>query len=136
MYTTREVKLGNLTLGGNNPVWVQSMTNTDTRDAEATLAQLRALADAGCDIVRCSVYDEACAKAVRTIVDGSPVPVVADIHFNHRLAIAAAENGIHKLRINPAPTAGSRTRTTLSWRNAKSVQTQRSVPRSGRCLVM
>ena len=58
MYMTREVKLGNLTLGGNNPVWVQSMTNTDTRDAEATLAQIRALADAGCDIVRCSVYDD------------------------------------------------------------------------------
>ena len=106
MYTTREVKLGNLTLGGNNPVWVQSMTNTDTRDAQATLAQIRALADAGCDIVRCSVYDEDCARAVRTIVDGSPVPVVADIHFNHRLAIAAAENGIHKLRINPGNIGG------------------------------
>ncbi|MBR3764598.1 MAG: flavodoxin-dependent (E)-4-hydroxy-3-methylbut-2-enyl-diphosphate synthase, partial [Clostridia bacterium] len=106
MYTTREVHLGPLTLGGNHPVWVQSMTNTDTRDAAATLAQIRALADAGCDIVRCSVYDEACAKAVRTLVDGSPVPVVADIHYNHRLAIAAAENGIHKLRINPGNIGG------------------------------
>jgi len=106
MYMTREVKLGSLTLGGSNPVWVQSMTNTDTRDAQATLAQIRDLAAAGCDIVRCSVYDEDCAKAVRTIVDGSPVPVVADIHFNHRLAIAAAENGIHKLRINPGNIGG------------------------------
>ena len=101
MYETRMVRVGNLTLGGHNPVWVQSMTNTDTRDAQATLAQIRALAKAGCDIVRVSVYDEDCARAVRTLVDGSPVPLVADIHFNHRLAIAAAENGIHKLRINP-----------------------------------
>ena len=105
-YLTREVKLGALTLGGSHPVWVQSMTNTDTRDAAATLAQIRALADAGCDIVRCSVYDEDCAKAVRTLVDGSPVPLVADIHLNHRLAIAAAENGIHKLRINPGNIGG------------------------------
>ena len=106
MYETRMVRVGNLTLGGHNPVWVQSMTNTDTRDAQATLAQIRALAKAGCDIVRVSVYDEDCARAVRTLVDGSPVPLVADIHFNHRLAIAAAENGIHKLRINPGNIGG------------------------------
>ena len=108
MYKTREVRLGKLTLGGEHPVWVQSMTNTDTRDAEVTLAQVRALADAGCDIVRCSVYDEACARVIRTIVDGSPVPIVADIHFNHRLAIAAVENGIHKLRINPGNIGGEK----------------------------
>ena len=106
MYETRMVRVGNLTLGGHNPVWVQSMTNTDTRDAQATLAQIRALAKAGCDIVRVSVYDEDCARAVRTLVDASPVPLVADIHFNHRLAIAAAENGIHKLRINPGNIGG------------------------------
>ena len=106
MYETRMVRVGNLTLGGHNPVWVQSMTNTDTRDAQATLGQIRALAKAGCDIVRVSVYDEDCARAVRTLVDGSPVPLVADIHFNHRLAIAAAENGIHKLRINPGNIGG------------------------------
>lgn len=68
MYKTREVRLGKLTLGGEHPVWVQSMTNTDTRDAEATLAQIRALADAGCDIVRCSVYDEACARAILSLI--------------------------------------------------------------------
>ena len=106
MYETRMVRVGNLTLGGHNPVWVQSMTNTDTRDAQATLGQIRALAKAGCDFVRVSVYDEDCARAVRTLVDGSPVPLVADIHFNHRLAIAAAENGIHKLRINPGNIGG------------------------------
>ena len=76
MYETRMVRVGNLTLGGHNPVWVQSMTNTDTRDAQATLGQIRALAKAGCDIVRVSVYDEDCARAVRTLVDGSPVQPV------------------------------------------------------------
>ncbi len=103
---TRPVKLGRLTLGSGNPVWVQSMTNTDTRDVPATLQQIRQLADAGCDIVRVSVYDEECARAVRQLVDGSPVPLVADIHFNHRLAIMAAENGISKLRINPGNIGG------------------------------
>jgi len=103
---TRPVKLGRLTLGGGQPEWVQSMTNTDTRDVPATLQQIRQLADAGCDIVRVSVYDEECARAVRQLVDGSPVPLVADIHFNHRLAIMAAENGISKLRINPGNIGG------------------------------
>ena len=102
----RDVKVGELTLGSGQPVWVQSMTNTDTRDAEATLGQIRALAKAGCDIVRVSVYDEDCARAVRTLVDGSPVPLVADIHFDYRLAIQAAENGIAKLRINPGNIGG------------------------------
>ena len=100
------VYIGNLPLGGGNPVLVQSMTNTDTRDVEATLAQIRALAEAGCDLVRVSVYDEACARAVRDLVDGSPVPLVADIHFDHKLAIAAAENGIAKLRLNPGNVGG------------------------------
>lgn len=106
MSNTRMVQVGKLKLGGGNPIWVQSMTNTDTRDTEATLAQIRALADAGCDIVRVSVYDEACAKAVRTLVDNSPVPLVADIHFDHKLAILSAENGISKLRINPGNVGG------------------------------
>lgn len=106
MSSKNTVRVGSLALGGGNPVWVQSMTNTDTRDADKTLAQIRALADAGCDLVRVSVYDEDCAKAVRTLVDHSPVPLVADIHFNHRLAIMAAENGIHKLRINPGNIGG------------------------------
>ncbi|QTE69446.1 flavodoxin-dependent (E)-4-hydroxy-3-methylbut-2-enyl-diphosphate synthase [Clostridiales bacterium] len=98
---TREVQIGKLKLGGGNPVLVQSMTNTDTRDTEATLAQIRALHDAGCDLVRVSVYDEACAEAVKTLTDRSPVPLVADIHFDYQLAIRSAENGIAKLRINP-----------------------------------
>ena len=105
---TKTVQVGSLKLGGGNPVLVQSMTNTDTRDTEATLKQIRALAAAGCDIVRVSVYDEACARAVRTLVDGSPVPLVADIHFDHTLAIRAAENGIAKLRINPGNIGGEK----------------------------
>lgn len=103
---TRRVQVGTVAIGGGAPVSVQSMTNTDTRDVEATLAQIRALAQAGADIVRVSVYDMDCAKAVRALVDGSPVPLVADIHFDHRLAIAAAENGISKLRINPGNIGG------------------------------
>ena len=103
---TREVQIGRLKLGGGSPVLVQSMTNTDTRDTDSTLRQIRALAEAGCDLVRVSVYDEACAEAVRTLVDGSPVPLVADIHFDHRLAIRSAENGIAKLRINPGNIGG------------------------------
>ena len=106
MASRNTVTVGGLPMGGGSPVLVQSMTNTDTRDVSATLAQIRSLAEAGCDLVRVSVYDEACAGAVRDLVDGSPVPLVADIHFNHRLAIAAAENGIAKLRLNPGNVGG------------------------------
>ena len=103
---TRQVFAGRVAIGGGAPVSVQTMTNTDTRDVEATLNQIRAMAEAGADIVRVSVYDEACAEAVRALVDGSPVPLVADIHFNHRLAIRAIENGISKVRINPGNIGG------------------------------
>lgn len=103
---TRKVFAGPVAIGDGAPVTVQTMTNTDTRDVEATLAQIRAMADAGADIVRVSVYDEACAEAVRALVDGSPVPLVADIHFDHRLAIRSAENGIAKVRINPGNIGG------------------------------
>ena len=96
-----QVQAGKVKIGGGAPVSVQSMTNTDTRDVSATLGQIKRLAEAGCELVRVSVYDAACAQAVRALVDQSPVPLVADIHFDHTLAIAAMENGIHKLRINP-----------------------------------
>jgi (E)-4-hydroxy-3-methylbut-2-enyl-diphosphate synthase len=101
MAATKQVRAGGVLIGGGAPVSVQSMTNTDTRDVNATLEQIKALAAAGCDLVRVSVYDRACAGAVRRLVDQSPVPLVADIHFDHTLAIAAMENGIHKMRINP-----------------------------------
>lgn len=104
---TRQVFAGRVAIGGGAPISVQTMTNTDTRDVEATLNQIRAMAEAGADIVRVSVYDEACAEAVRALVDGSPVPLVADIHFNHRLAIRAIENGISKVRINPGNIGGA-----------------------------
>ena len=101
MGAAKQIKAGSVLIGGGAPVSIQSMTNTDTRDVAATLEQIRQLAAAGCDLVRVSVYDRACAGAVRTLVDQSPVPLVADIHFDHTLAIASMENGIHKMRINP-----------------------------------
>ena len=103
---TRQVLAGGVAIGGGAPVSVQTMTNTDTRDVSATLAQIRRMAEAGADIVRVSVYDEACAEAVRALVDASPVPLVADIHFDHKLAIRAIENGIAKVRINPGNIGG------------------------------
>ena len=103
---TKQVKAGSVLIGGGAPVSVQSMTNTDTRDFEATSAQIARLAKAGCDIVRVSVYDDLCADNVRALVDASPVPLVADIHFDHKLAIRSVENGISKLRINPGNIGG------------------------------
>ena len=103
---TRQVLAGSVAIGGGAPVSVQTMTNTDTRDVAATLDQIRRMAEAGADIVRVSVYDEACAEAVRALVDASPVPLVADIHFDHRLAIRSIENGIAKVRINPGNIGG------------------------------
>ena len=85
MAATKQVRAGNVKIGGGAPVSVQSMTNTDTRDVNATLEQIKALAAAGCDLVRISVYDRACAGAVKRLVELSPVPLVADIHFDHTL---------------------------------------------------
>ena len=101
MKTTRAIQLGKLVIGGGSPVTVQSMTNTDTRDVVATSEQIRQLGLSGCDIVRVSVYDKECARAVRPLVDGTRIPLVADIHFDYELALLAMENGINKLRINP-----------------------------------
>lgn len=95
------VMVGKVKLGGGAPVSIQSMTNTDTRDRYKTLEQINALYEAGCQIARVAVHDEACVKAVRFLVDRSPIPLVADIHFDYRLAIGAIENGIAKVRINP-----------------------------------
>ncbi len=98
---TRQVKVGKLTIGGEAPVVVQSMTNTDTRDVEATLEQIGRLAKAGCELVRVAVPDQAAAQALQKIVKYSSLPVVADIHFDYRLALAAIDAGVTKLRINP-----------------------------------
>ncbi len=99
--TTRRINVGAVPLGGKAPVAVQSMTNTDTRDAEATLAQINRLAQAGCHIVRCAVPDMEAAQAFKQICGQSPLPVIADIHFDARLAVAAVENGAAAMRINP-----------------------------------
>lgn len=98
---TRQIHVGAVPIGGGAPVSIQSMTNTPTHDVEATLAQIRALAAAGCEIVRVAVPDERAALAVGALKAGSPLPLVADIHFDYRLALIAAEQGIDKIRINP-----------------------------------
>ena len=98
---TKQILVGGVPVGGGAPVSVQSMTNTDTRDVEATVAQIERLTEAGCDIVRSSVYDMDCAKALAKIKNRIHIPIVADIHFDYRLAIAAMENGADKLRFNP-----------------------------------
>lgn len=98
---TKEVKIGNIAIGGGNAVAIQSMTNTKTTDIDGTLEQITRLEKAGCDIVRCSVPDKASAEALRAIVQGARIPVVADIHFDADLAVMAAESGASKIRINP-----------------------------------
>ena len=98
---TRQIMVGSVPVGGGAPIAVQSMTNTDTRDAQATLAQIRALADAGCDIVRCAVPDMEAAHALEKICADSPLPVVADIHFDYKLALASIAAGVQKIRLNP-----------------------------------
>lgn len=103
---SRMVHIGSVGVGGDAPIAVQSMTNTDTRDSEATLAQISRLAKAGCEIVRVAVLDQTAAQALKIICSASPLPVVADIHFDGRLAVAALENGVHALRINPGNIGG------------------------------
>ena len=103
---TKRVYAGSVAIGGGAPVSVQTMTNTKTEDVEATLQQIRAMADAGADLVRVSVYNKLCADNVRALVDGSPVPLVADIHFDYKLAIRSIESGIAKVRINPGNIGG------------------------------
>ena len=98
---TREVKIGSLKMGGTNPIIIQSMCNTDTRDVEATVAQILALEKAGCELVRVAIPDMAAADAVGEIKKRIHIPLVADIHFDYRMALAAIENGADKIRINP-----------------------------------
>jgi len=97
----RPVRVGSLTIGGTAPVSVQSMTNTDTRDIAATALQINGLAEAGCDLVRVAVPDLAAVKAIGPLQKQIPIPLIADIHFNHRLALEALRQGADKLRLNP-----------------------------------
>ena len=98
---TREVRIGNRVIGGDNPVLIQSMTNTKTEDVQATVAQIKRLTAAGCEIIRCAVPTMEAAKALGEIKRQIEIPLVADIHFDYKLAIAAMENGADKIRINP-----------------------------------
>ena len=99
---TPEVKIGKVAIGGQNPIAIQSMTNTDTRDASATISQIKALASAGCDIIRITVPDEEAAKTILAIKkEGITTPIVADIHFDYKAALKCAEYGVDKIRINP-----------------------------------
>jgi (E)-4-hydroxy-3-methylbut-2-enyl-diphosphate synthase len=98
---TRRIEVGGVAVGGGAPVTVQSMTTTKTADAEATLSQIYALAAAGADLVRCTCNEEAAAEGLARIVPRSPVPIIADIHFHHEMALAALEAGVQGLRLNP-----------------------------------
>lgn len=98
---TKIVKIGNRVIGGGNPVLIQSMTNTMTEDVAATVAQILRLERAGCEIVRCTVPTMEAAQAIKLIKEQIHIPLVADIHFDYKMAIAAMENGADKIRINP-----------------------------------
>lgn len=98
---TRSVQVGHLTIGGNNHVVIQSMCNTKTKNVEATIKQINALEQAGCELVRVAVFDKEDAYAIKEIKKGIHIPLVADIHFDYRLALIAIESGIDKVRINP-----------------------------------
>ena len=114
---TRAIRIGPVQIGGGAPVVVQSMTNTDTREVGATLAQLHRLAAAGCEVARLAVPDQKAARALGEIKKESPLPLIADIHFNHRLALAALEQGADAIRINPG-NLGGRRRPARCWRPA------------------
>lgn len=103
---TRVVRIGDRLIGGGNPILIQSMTNTPTEDVETTVAQILRLEKAGCDIIRCTVPNEEAAKAIGQIRRRIHIPLVADIHFDYRMAIAAIENGADKVRINPGNIGG------------------------------
>ena len=98
---SKQIQIGNVKIGGDALISVQSMTNTDTRDVKSTLKQIYNLAESGCEIVRLAILNQEAADAVREIKKKSPVPLIADIHFDYRLAIRCIENGIDALRLNP-----------------------------------
>lgn len=118
---TKQIQIGSVTIGGGNSVAIQSMTNTKTEDVQATVAQILALEKAGCEIIRCAVPTMEAAEALREIKKEIHIPLVADIHFDYRLAIAAIENGADKIRINPG-NIGSRDRIQAVVDKAKEYQ--------------
>ena len=118
---TKEIQIGNRVIGGGNPILIQSMTNTKTEDVAATVAQILALEEAGCEIIRCAVPTMQAAAAIKEIKKQIHIPLVADIHFDYRLAIAAIENGADKIRINPG-NIGSEERVQVVIEKAKQYQ--------------
>ncbi len=120
---TRTVRIGDKVIGGGNPILIQSMTNTRTDNVEATVSQIEALTKAGCEIIRCAVPDHEAALALKEIRRQISIPLVADIHFDYRLAIAAIENGADKIRINPG-NIGSEDRV----RSVVSAAAERGIP--------
>ena len=120
---TKVIHIGDRVIGGGNPILIQSMTNTKTEDVAATVEQIRKLTAAGCDIIRCAVPTQEAAAAIREIKKEISIPLVADIHFDYRLAIAAMENGADKIRINPG-NIGSRERLNAVVQAAK----ERNIP--------
>src|ERR1700744_3683791 len=106
MSSERQIHVGSVPIGGGAPVAVQTMTKTETANLQATMAQIRTVADAGADIVRVAVPREQDAEALKTIVADSPIPIIADIHFNHTLALKAIEAGAHCVRLNPGNIGG------------------------------
>ncbi|WP_163340028.1 flavodoxin-dependent (E)-4-hydroxy-3-methylbut-2-enyl-diphosphate synthase [Desulfopila sp. IMCC35008] len=103
---TKQINVGSVPIGGMSPISVQSMTNTDTKDTEATISQIHRLEKAGCEIIRVAVLDQEAALCLQTIRDKISIPLIADIHFDHRLAIASMENGAQAIRINPGNLGG------------------------------
>src|ERR1035437_8733997 len=106
MASKRQIWVGNVPIGGGAPVVVQSMTKTETANVQATLEQIGRMHEAGCEIVRCAVPRDEDAIALKTIVEQSPVPIIADIHFNHTLALKAIDAGAHAIRLNPGNIGG------------------------------
>jgi (E)-4-hydroxy-3-methylbut-2-enyl-diphosphate synthase len=105
---TRKIYVGNVAVGGDAPVVVQSMCNTDTRDIHASLQQINRLAEVGCELIRLAVLDDKAVEALKTIKEEAPIPLIADIHFDHRLALGALKAGVDGLRINPGNIGGEK----------------------------
>jgi (E)-4-hydroxy-3-methylbut-2-enyl-diphosphate synthase len=105
---TRQIKIGDVPVGGDAPISVQSMTNTDTREVEETVAQIQRLEAAGCELIRVAVIDMEAATAIQSIREQIHIPLIADIHFDHRLAVASMENGAQAIRINPGNIGGAK----------------------------
>ncbi|MGA1842965.1 MAG: flavodoxin-dependent (E)-4-hydroxy-3-methylbut-2-enyl-diphosphate synthase [bacterium] len=119
--TTRRIRVRDVPVGGGAPISIQSMTKTDTRDVSSTLAQIKSLADAGCEIIRVSVPDRESAESIGAISNSSPIPVIADCHFDHRLALEALRQGVDGIRINPG-NIGAKDRVAAIIREAKARQ--------------